>query len=369
MNKILLLAALSLLGACTTPFHPPVGVKGSPQFDGLSQLLAATPGRQLDVIMVHGMCTHDRRWAVDAITAMSQAAQQLQAPAIGPAVPGAGGIEVVNARTNTPAGTINFSALIWSPLTAPAKAALAYDATGPAATNCASDSTCKPQRARLNGRIKDTLLNDCLSDALVYQGARKESINQAFKETISSVVREQARRNGDKEVPLVLIAESLGSKITFDSLNLMRMAPAREHEQRAAEAVGNRIRYLYMGANQLPILSLADRAAPAIAAAPAATALKDAGARDALSLFLSGQTRRSGFPQTTVVAFTDPNDLLSYRLLPENYEGQASVANVLVSNATTYFGLFENPYAAHTRYLDNPDVTTRIMCGHSATCR
>jgi hypothetical protein len=59
-----------------------------------------------------------------------------------------------------------------------------------------------------------------------------------------------------------------------------------------------------------------------------------------------------------VVAFTDPNDLLSYFLqggddtLTQHYR----VADVLVSNAYTYFGIFENPVSAHVSYAEQSGV-------------
>jgi hypothetical protein len=65
-----------------------------------------------------------------------------------------------------------------------------------------------------------------------------------------------------------------------------------------------------------------------------------------------------------LVAFTDPNDLLSYRLLPSRYAVPGiDVADVLVSNDWTYLGLLELPNTAHTDYRLNQDVTRLIACG------
>ena len=70
------------------------------------------------------------------------------------------------------------------------------------------------------------------------------------------------------------------------------------------------------------------------------------------------------FSELTLVALTDPNDLLSYRLLPSRYASpMVHVADVLVSNQPTYFGLLENPATAHTGYFSNPDVGRLIACG------
>jgi hypothetical protein len=49
-----------------------------------------------------------------------------------------------------------------------------------------------------------------------------------------------------------------------------------------------------------------------------------------------------------LIAFTDPDDLLSYRLQPSRYlVPNADVADVLVSNADTYSGQLEST-ATHT---------------------
>ena len=81
--------------------------------------------------------------------------------------------------------------------------------------------------------------------------------------------------------------------------------------------------------------------------------------------------RRTAAP-LTLVAFSDPGDLLTWTLPPERYrDGGTGVFNVLVSNARTYFGLLEDPVRAHTEYLSNPDVGSLIACGQprSSLCK
>jgi hypothetical protein len=69
------------------------------------------------------------------------------------------------------------------------------------------------------------------------------------------------------------------------------------------------------------------------------------------------------------VAFTDPNDLLSYELRRENYrEADADphafrTTNVLYPNTPDWFGLFANPLPAHTGYSSNPEVLDLVVCG------
>jgi len=353
-------ALAAFLAACSsTPYKPDVVIKDSKPFAGITQLLANAPDKRVDVILVHGMCTHKQQWALETITMLARAAEQSTSAAKTGQTKNIDGIEIVSAESSTPDGTIYFSAFIWSGLTAPGKATLAYDLSG-TPTNCATDDACRPVRATLNARLKDTLMNDCLSDALIYQGESKAAINQAFINAITQVTAEQASRNAGKTVPLVLISESLGSKMTFDALNLMAGHPADSSSKRAGDDAIERISYLYMGANQLPILSLADRSATL-------SLLADGKRDDALNRLLSAQKTRSLVPKITVVAFTDPNDQLSWWLQPANYSNKAAIANVLVSNDKTYFGYLENPYTAHTTYLENDDVTRAIMCGMPAS--
>jgi hypothetical protein len=91
--------------------------------------------------------------------------------------------------------------------------------------------------------------------------------------------------------------------------------------------------------------------------------------QDSLQRFLDLRRRQpnrrtEALQRLAVVAFTDPNDLLSYRLLPARYTApDVAVADVLVSNDSSWLGLVENPMTAHLDYLANPDVGTMIACG------
>ena len=71
------------------------------------------------------------------------------------------------------------------------------------------------------------------------------------------------------------------------------------------------------------------------------------------------------------MAFSDPNDLLSYTLQTDRYAREGVTAYILVSNAPTYLGLLERPDYAHLDYLSNPGVGRLIACGlpSSALCK
>ena len=94
---------------------------------------------------------------------------------------------------------------------------------------------------------------------------------------------------------------------------------------------------------------------------------------DSLQLLLrqrgSGDRRRGPVP-LTLVAFSDPNDALSYTLPAQRYADEnVTVFNILISNAPTWLGLLERPDRAHLDYLTNPDVGRLVACGVPASAR
>lgn len=354
---------------CTTPYEPPIIVHGAAKFPGLVALLE--PARTLDVVMVHGMCTHDAAWAKVAIDELSSAigssidssrerVLEVQAP---------GPVRIYTRDVHVGRGVIRFSALVWSPLTAPLKKQLAYDLTGKP-TDCSTEGTCKPRRAALNGALKDSLLNDCLADALAYQGRSRDTMRGHMVEAITAVMSDSSALSGAAGTtpgPLVLITESLGSKLTFDAIEEMAFGPARSESVRRAgsEAIG-RLSIVFMGANQLPILGLADQ----VHQIERGEAVPAAYAEETLQRILRARANSAELEATPaevkvrLVAYTDPNDLLSYRLDPSRYNAPGvAVSDVLVSNAPTYFGIFARPDHAHIRYHQNKSVVRLISCG------
>lgn len=358
--RLLTLLIPGLLAACSTPYRPPVVVRDSTPFPGIANLVQTGASRPLDVILVHGMCTHDAAWAnhgIDRIAGVVSANVPDQAAVAG------NGIQLVE-RTQQIGGTqVRFHALLWSPLTAPLKRQLDYDGTG-TPTDCSAAGNgnkgeCKPVRAYLNGYVKDRLLNDCLADAVIYEGASHDAIRDAMVESVSRII--ESNPNGDRT--LAVVAESLGSKILFDALSSM-LESRQPRTQALGQQAARRLGLLFMAGNQLPILGLAEQN---VERRPDN---RTAAAADSLQRFLELRRRQSApgmesVARLAVVAFTDPNDLLSYRLLPARYAApDVAVADVLVSNARTWLGLIENPVAAHLDYLENPGVADLIACGY-----
>ncbi len=375
-------AAAALAAGCSTPYCDGVVVGERTTFRGVADFLGANP---LDVVLVHGMCSQPDGWADAAIDALGTAVGahvRPAAPAPQPKTFDAVPTVIVHDR---PGGRIagyevHYRGVEWGAMTQPLKERLAYDATAAEANDCrvGDAAACRPVRAELNGRLKDRLLNDCLADALAYQG-RRDAIRQSMVDALTAIAGADGPGDAATARPLVVVSSSLGSKIVFDALRAMLDAPAGSTEKSAVDRLATRLAAVYMQANQWPILALADPpdvargggAGVAAAASPpvdaAVSVLRDlAAARVRVAA-----VDRPTLAALQVVAFTDPNDLLAYRLRGSAIDalaGPLTVADVLVSNRSTWFGWVENPLGAHD-YADTPAVARFIACGHPASAR
>jgi pimeloyl-ACP methyl ester carboxylesterase len=369
-----LVCTLLLLAGCTTPYRPPQFTDANTTFPGLIDLAAQATPQAADVLLVHGICTHDAGWADEVVPQLAQALRDATA-ATSPAAAAIAtpAVEIVPATVDTPSGRLRFDALIWSPLTNALKRQLCYDQSSKSAL-CSGAPPYPYTRARLNARFKDGLIDDCLPDALIYQGVARDAMQLRMREAVLQVLSE-ARA----EVPLVVVSHSMGSKLMFDTLLRMTEEPAGSTAAIVALQAVQRLRFLVMAANQIPLLSLADQQmnqSPAGMTPSAAAVHAAAAPPDSLQQLLRKRQallqRAARDQRLTLVAFTDPNDLLSYTLPPEPYaQDGVTVYNILVSNALTWLNLLERPDTAHLEYLSNPDVGRLIACGQppSKLCR
>jgi hypothetical protein len=364
------------------PYRPRVVVHGSAPFPGVAGLIEQDTSKQVDVLLVHGMCTHtraDAKTAIDKLLAVLDS-NMLPEPAKATGLPPEiDGIEIESRSAQVGPGRVRFTALIWSPLTAPLKEQMAYDRTG-IPTDCAAQGECKPRRATINGLLKDGLLNDCLSDAMIYQGQSGTVIREKMARAIAQVLEEsqtQASAEGLAPGSFALVSDSLGSKMSFDALRLMLGPKASPQLRSAGESAFDRLALVFMQVNQMPILGLADQTIAQDKARPVqpqeeADAMLQLLHRKAAQPEVAGaggHAQRANQPaKMALVAFTDPNDLLSYRLLPSRYAvAGIDVADVLLSNDWTFFSALELPNTAHTDYRLNPAVTRLIACGSNGS--
>ena len=146
------------------------------------------------------------------------------------------------------------------------------------------------------------------------------------------------------------------------------------------KAFSDRTNKVFMLANQLPLLGLSEFKLPESGEVlelqrydadkekplnPSDPKLEEKGIT--LPYALDNLLKKSTM---SVVAFSDPNDPLSYPLpkyFSDRYEHRFS--NVTVSIAKIgYLGIFANPIKAHTDYHNNNKVINLIACGREDNC-
>jgi len=382
-------AALALVGAASagfapdsmtyaTPYATPVverpGAQDAGTFHGLLGLAESLPpSSSLKVLWTHGMCTHPSSWVDDRmrrlVASIGGTAQTLSVRPVG-----SHGAQLRTDRVTLRSTTIDVTFLTWSALTAPYKAALTYDHSK------RHGGDFPYARATLNGELKRGLINDCMTDVVVYGGPNGVNIRYAAQEAVCDAMGGRIERMtctfppGGSPTALALITESLGSKLLFDAiLEVWAMAeksPDKTAVGRAATGLAA-TRMMYMVANQLPLLDAAgtETAGAIWDASPRQPAARS-NTRNVFDLF--SRARRTAAPTiepVTVVAFSDPNDLLSYRIVPGHLDGNLKdfrIVNVMVSNDKTYFDYVERPDTAHCGYTWNPYVFGMLAKGYDA---
>jgi hypothetical protein len=362
----------------STPYDLPFVERPSEEdagaFDGLLTLAETLPpSSTLNVLWMHGMCTHRPDWIEERLGKLAAALGS--APKTVSVRPvGRHGASLRTERIVVRSATIDVMFLSWSPITSPSKAALSYD------HSVERGGEFPYARAFLNRELKHGLINDCMTDVVVYGGPNGAAIRLAAEEALcnalggSYVGTDCSVPHGEAPGALAFIAESLGSKLLFDSV-LEVWADAENGRDKAMfERVAKGLagtRMIYLMANQLPLLDVAGPAIGFVNGAPGPQRRTSGSiARDVFDLLsrLRGWTP-SGAAPMTVVAFSDPNDLLSYRVVPNHLAGslrEFRIVNVIVSNDTTYFNYVERPDKAHCGYARNPHVLSMIARGYQA---
>ncbi|RJT28616.1 hypothetical protein D3227_33775 [Mesorhizobium waimense] len=353
--------AALLISGCATPYIPPKvqepGLTNASSFGGI---MSFAKQEDLRVVWVHGMCTHEEDWADNRHALLQHA------------------IAIGSSRRNTVYGpeqaarvTFNHSVnghalelrfLVWSTLAADAKIAIGLDHND------------ELKRASLNRDLKKGLIDDCFSDAVIYTGTAgnptrswmRSEVCDALGGNISAAGRCLINDSKPRR-KTVLIAESLGSKILSDAIvSIWQTTPASE-QSRVAQRLGD-VQMVFLLANQIPLLNAATYS-PGTARI-AADKSADRASGSLLDVFASARAQKKALraePSGPIrfVAFTDPNDLLSYRLFPKAYLPEdMKITNVIVSNDQTYLGLLERPDTAHCGYGWNPAVIATVAEGY-----
>ena len=377
-----LCTAVALSACAATPLPPQRAIEG---------IESAATEADVDVIMIHGMGFNDVTWAAGVNATLADTLGRSFDPTEYARQPGTllnGGKAVLYETTLLRDGQhpIRTFAIVWSPGVTPWKMTLCYDASEEIDHICPAPGE---RRVWINSALKSQILDARLSDVMYY-AAQQEDVQTGVIEGLKlslagatsrladdSAYRAMARR----DTRIFLMSESLGSKIMFDSIEQLdaSLQSSDKAEEHAAfvRAMGH-VRTLFMAANQIAILS------PRPVAALRATAKAQVentrrGTRADIALLRAARISAEGRPSREplkVVAFNDPNDILTWRLEPyfrdlcagdSSYCADLEINDVAATqHAQAWFGLFEDPVKAHTKYWDDPQVRQILRRGRAA---
>lgn len=363
-----------VLGACSTPLHLQ---KLDGQFPGVDELMQENKLTQ--ILIVHGMGDHTVGYSSHIRKGLETTLELTQT--------GESRLHILKQEDSritfaylktwdyrkSNAKYLRVYELTWSPITKPVKE-----------LSFSEDQDLSVYRENLNNKLKG-FVNDYLSDPIIYLGDYGKNIKVIIEQALCIIMTDNMA--GDVQTSecdldkmnkistaklgsVSIISHSLGSKIVYDAIDSLARK-AQSGTQRKSGTTGantnvvedfvSRMRSVYMMANQITFLGLSS--------IEDEHSLTDR--TDSFQKVINIRTPEGVRVQTPlhIVAFTDPNDMLSYPL-PDGYCARFSsnlnvrCTNVLISNnKASIFGQFANPITAHTGYDANPEVISLIACG------
>lgn len=285
---------------------------------------------------------------------------------------------------------IIFAELTWDPIVAKEKQAINFDNSGEYSF----------RRAPINNMLK-VFVNDTIPDVMMFNGTSRRKIQISVGQSICWLMSEswetletRTARFCDSSISridddFVFITHSLGSRITVDALQWIASAvsnitkdtsdtrnlqtphhatlahiPTRNTVMTQKRHLQQKKFTIFMLSNQLPLLQLG-QPKPEVTGRIAEICGPEA-----------TQETEKIFQQTHLIAFSDPNDLLSYALPPsfihEYVDSRLcpTLTNVILNVSDikdVFLGEFANPLSAHTNYDNDLRVIGLIArgIGHS----
>jgi hypothetical protein len=262
-----------------------------------------------------------------------------------------------------------FYELTWSPITQPDKDLLAFD----------KEQDYVLRRAAVNQAMR-TFVNDIAPDPLAYAGRKRAPILTSVIQSICWMVSRSWSELPEltegqwcgPDLPdigsrvalddFVLITHSLGSRVTLDAMQAMTNLPLTEDPRvrRIADDFRDREVQVFMLSNQLPLLEAGREGQQVVGR---------------MAEFCGPGATNPGrfFERTQIIAFSDPNDLMSYPV-PDKFADQfiesrlcPSVTNVTINvasvNSLLGLGDVANPLSAHSGYGPDERVGALIARG------
>jgi hypothetical protein len=388
INKIILIAAAVHVGGCTSIgkgmaeayFEKQEAadtrvceIWGKP-FTGLTPYLNNPKGK-MKVLMVHGVGDHLPGYSTQFLeklaqkldlTSQSSHPKNITLTNRGDQSKNLGNLRISRLLSKDRKNELLFYELTWSKITAAQKEVLAYDNSGEYSF----------RRAKINDLMKK-FSNDTGPDPIIYLGESREDILVSFAQAFCWMAK-----NGWSNLPnevmqscsfndsnlaanvrhdeFAIISHSLGSRITIDGMQ--RIASLIDDRDPAfREALKRKEIPIYMMSNQLPMLQLG-RKLPEIA-----------NQKQAYCEPTGEKYQERMLSKTPIIAFSDPNDLLSYAIphgFVEKYLDSrlcVDVTNININVATIFdaFGLgkLANPLDAHIGYDTDDRVIGLIAKG------
>jgi hypothetical protein len=357
-------------------------VRGKP-FDGIEPKLSNTNGK-LKVLMVHGVGHHIPGYSTQFLEKLAhetgltvQARKYKEIVLTDPQDNSKNlGTLQVNRLLNE-AGTkeLLFYELTWSPITDPDKQILAYDNSGKYSF----------RRAAVNDMLKQ-FSNDTGPDPMIYLGDKRDDIIMSFRQSFCWMIGAEwndlptgAKRScnplTDEALQhlatdkMAIVSHSLGSRITIDGMQSLAQSIGDKAANRQRSSADSRFidefrkkeLPLYMLSNQLPLLQLG-RALP-----------KVTNQREAYCIPNGNRYHDRTLSKTALIAFSDPNDLLSYAI-PEGFASdyldsrlciEVTNISINVADVMDLFGVGKvaNPLTAHVGYDSDDRVVALIAKG------
>jgi len=357
-------------------------ITGQP-FQGLFPLVK-DPNRTTKVLMVHGMGSRVPGYSTPlqeglsnkmALNNTSKITKNIELTSLYDTDKKHGNLRITQLTNEDKSHELLFYELTWSTITDNEKALLSFDNSGKYSS----------RRTAINDRLK-MFVNNTLPDPLIYLGDRHEDILLAFTQSfcwmVSSEKWDDLPVNTNQACDLAelhskivsmkndhyaFISHSLGSRIVIDGLQRIawlfgdnqkrkEWAPTDKFVQAFREL---RIP-VFMLANQLPLLQLG-RKLPDVA-----------GESDAYCLAEGEHYDSRILSETDIIAFSDPNDLLSYAIpygFTDSYIDSrlcvdATNININVANIIDVFGIgLTNPLEAHVAYRTDERVIALMVNG------
>jgi hypothetical protein len=368
--------------ACEVSGAPFEGIEGALQSQDGQGAIGVTPAANRSVVkvmMVHGIGSHSPGYSgrttanLTAALGLDVRAPQVKSiDILSPDDPSVslGTLTLQRFSDNARERELLVYELTWSRISDPARANLAFDTTQKFSRN----------RARLN-QLGKGFVNDVLVDPLVYVGVGHDRILSSVHQGLcwaystdwdgfpaqAEVCSQTDPRLGSRvqQDRFFFVTHSLGSKILLEALETTAqgLTAQQDSNPRAIpfrSALQNHSPTVFMLANQLPLLQAGFPPVPV------------SGQTDAYCKPAGEHFDQRMVSRTKVVAFSDPNDLLSYSI-PEDFTQNGidsrlcpQVVNVTlnIAQVSTLFSGdgFANPLSAHTEY-NNDERVIGLMTG------